>query len=115
LLPDLLTWFFPMSLSYVTFTPLVVLLATAEYRVFRNHWRSLVICLALLTGILGLSVFRAVPLLFMVPLVLLVITMTNDPQSNAIIVFDAVTRQRLQILSTHGKGGVGGNAGGVEQ
>jgi len=84
LLPDLLTWFFPMSLSYVTFTPLVVLLATAEYRVFRNHWRSLVICLALLTGILGLSVFRAVPLLFMVPLVLLVITMTNEIEGAAL-------------------------------
>ena len=45
----------------------------------------------------------------------LVITMTNDPVENAIIVFDAATHQRLQTLSTNGKGGVGNNAGGVEQ
>jgi hypothetical protein len=45
----------------------------------------------------------------------LVITMTNDPESNAIIVFDALTHERLQTLSTNGRGGVGGNARGVEQ
>src|SRR5262245_42863497 len=45
----------------------------------------------------------------------LIITMTNDPIANAIIVVDAATHQRLQTLSTNGKGGVAGNAGGVEQ
>jgi hypothetical protein len=45
----------------------------------------------------------------------LIITMTNDPITNAIIVVDAATHQRLQTLSTNGKGGVAGNAGGVEQ
>jgi hypothetical protein len=45
----------------------------------------------------------------------LVITMTNDPDSNALIVVDAKTNQRLQTISTGGKGGVGGNAGGVKQ
>ena len=45
----------------------------------------------------------------------LVITMTNDPQYNAIIVVDAATHERLQTLSTNGKGGVGGNARGVDQ
>jgi len=66
------------------------------------------------TGRDGLWLF-SLPIHANEPQKTLVITMTNDPQSNAIIVFDAVTRQRLQILSTHGKGGVGGNAGGVEQ
>jgi hypothetical protein len=45
----------------------------------------------------------------------LAITMTNDPITNAIIVVDVATHQRLQTLSTNGKGGVDGNAGGVEQ
>ena len=45
----------------------------------------------------------------------LVITMTNDPTNNAIIVVDAATHERLQTVSTNGKGGVGDNAGGVEQ
>jgi hypothetical protein len=45
----------------------------------------------------------------------LAITMTNDPVTNAIIVVHAATHQRLQTLSTNGKGGVGDNAGGVEQ
>jgi len=45
----------------------------------------------------------------------LVITMTNDPDSNALIVVDAKTNQRLQTVSAGGKGGVAGNARGVKQ
>jgi len=45
----------------------------------------------------------------------LVITVTNDPQSNAIIAFDAGTDGRLQTHSTNGNGVVGDNARGVEQ
>jgi len=41
--------------------------------------------------------------------------MTNDPMSNQIQVYDAGTHVLLQTLSTHGKGGVGGNARGVKQ
>jgi hypothetical protein len=41
--------------------------------------------------------------------------MTNDPISNQIQVYDADTQVLLQTLSTHGKGGVGGNARGVNQ
>jgi len=47
--------------------------------------------------------------------VTLVVTMTNDPETNQIKVYDANTRVLLQTLSTHGKGGVGGNARGVKQ
>ena len=45
----------------------------------------------------------------------LVVTMTNDPIENRINVYDADTHTLLQSLSTHGKGGVGGNARGVRQ
>jgi hypothetical protein len=45
----------------------------------------------------------------------LAVVMTNDPVSNQIKVYDVGTRALLQTLSTHGKGGVGGNARGVKQ
>jgi hypothetical protein len=45
----------------------------------------------------------------------LLVTMTNDPSANAIVVFDAATHSQLQTLSTNGKGGVGGNARGVKE
>ena len=41
--------------------------------------------------------------------------MTNDPVTNQIKVYDVGSRALLQTLSTHGKGGVGGNARGVKQ
>jgi hypothetical protein len=45
----------------------------------------------------------------------LVVTMTNDPDANQIKVYDADSHVLLQTLSTHGKGGVGGNARGIKQ
>ncbi len=45
----------------------------------------------------------------------LVVTMTNDQQANQIKVYDAESHALLQTLSTHGKGGVGGNARGIKQ
>lgn len=45
----------------------------------------------------------------------LVVTMTNDSDQNEIKVYDADTHALLQTLSTHGKGGVAGNARGVKQ
>ena len=45
----------------------------------------------------------------------LVVTMTNDPNANQIRVYDAESHILLQTLSTHGKGGVGGNARGLKQ
>jgi hypothetical protein len=40
----------------------------------------------------------------------LVVTMTNDAMANQIKVYDATTGVLLQTISTHGKGGVAGNA-----
>jgi len=45
----------------------------------------------------------------------LVITMTNDLNANQLRVYDAQSHVLLQTLSTHGKGGVGGNARGLKQ
>jgi hypothetical protein len=45
----------------------------------------------------------------------LVVTMTNDADANQIRVYDADSHALLQTLSTHGKGGVGGNARGIKQ
>src|SRR5690242_18149283 len=45
----------------------------------------------------------------------LAVTMTNDPQSNQIKVYDAGSGALLQTLSTRGKGGASGNARGVRQ
>lgn len=46
---------------------------------------------------------------------ILVVTMTNDPIENRLMIYDADTHTLLQTLSTHGKGGAGGNARGVRQ
>ena len=45
----------------------------------------------------------------------LAVTMTNDPVSNALRVYDTATHALLQALPTQGQGGVGGNARGVRQ
>src|SRR5262245_61937093 len=45
----------------------------------------------------------------------LVVTMTNNPETNEINVYDADSRVLVQTLSTRGKGGVGGNARGIRQ
>ena len=45
----------------------------------------------------------------------LVVTMTNDANANQLRVYDAESHVLLQTLSTHGRGGVGGNARGVKQ
>lgn len=45
----------------------------------------------------------------------LAVVMTNDANANEIKVYDTGTDALLQTLSTHGKGGVGGNARGVKQ
>jgi len=45
----------------------------------------------------------------------LAVTMTNDPVTNQVKVYEAGSRALLQTLSTRGKGGAGGNARGVKQ
>lgn len=45
----------------------------------------------------------------------LAVTMTNDPASNRVEVYDATSRTLLQTISANGKGGAAGNARGVKQ
>jgi hypothetical protein len=45
----------------------------------------------------------------------LVVTMTNDADTNEIKVYDADSHALLQTLSARGKGGAGGNARGIKQ
>ena len=59
------------------------------------------------TGVVGVQAGRRA--------VTLAVIMTNDPISNQIKVYDVSTNTLLQTLSTHGKGGVGGNSRGVKQ
>jgi len=75
-------------------------------------FRSIVVCgfAALLVGTVNIGAARADQLKAS-----LAVTMTNDAESNQINVYNAETGALLQTLSTHGKGGVGGNARGVRQ
>jgi signal transduction histidine kinase len=69
-------WFIPTTLSYVIFTPVIVLLATAEKFVIRNNARRLAASLAMLAVVLAFNfVPLGMPLLFTLPLALLVVTM----------------------------------------
>src|SRR4029434_4285892 len=45
----------------------------------------------------------------------LVVTMTNDAESNQIKVYDAESHVLLQTLSPNGKGGVGGTERGIQK
>jgi hypothetical protein len=63
--------------------------------------------LVFVNGIAGLEADRRA--------VTLAVTMTNDPTTNQIKVYDVGSRALLQTLATRGKGGAGGNARGVKQ
>ncbi len=64
------------------------------------------VCLTVLAG-LGIQAFDRDRTL--------VVTMTNDVNTNQIQVYDAESHALLQTLSTRGKGGAGGNARGIKQ
>jgi signal transduction histidine kinase len=69
-------WFIPTTLSYVIFTPVIVLLATADKTVIRANARRIAASLAMLAVVLALNfVPVGLPLLFTVPMALLVVTM----------------------------------------
>lgn len=69
-------------------------------------WCATVTCLAIVAGtaVIHASGHRRT----------LVVTMTNDPASNELRVYDAESHELLQTLATRGKGGVGGNARGIK-
>ena len=77
---DLLTtwraWFIPTTLSYVIFTPVVVLLATAEKGIIRDNARRIAASLGLLAVVLACNFLPTpLPVFFLMPMALLVVTM----------------------------------------
>ena len=78
-------WFISITLSYVIFTPLLVLLATARGAVFLGNWRRLagglgILCVALALNFLPLHL----PLLFTIPLALLLMTLMGGIEGTAL-------------------------------
>jgi signal transduction histidine kinase len=69
-------WFIPTALSFVIFTPVIVLLATAEKAAILGNWRRLTASLCILMLVLAFNLIpTGLPLLFTIPLALLVVTM----------------------------------------
>ncbi|HMH64328.1 MAG TPA: ATP-binding protein [Rhizomicrobium sp.] len=78
-------WFIPTTLSYVIFTPVIVLLATAEKGIIRNNWRGIAASMAMLAAALAVNFLPlSLPLLFAVPLVLMVTPMVCGIEGTAL-------------------------------
>jgi len=79
------TWFISITLSYVIFTPLLVLLATAGRAAFLGNWRRLAAGLAVLLVTLALNFLPLhLPLLFTIPLALLLMTLMGGIEGTAL-------------------------------
>ena len=82
---NLLAWFIPTMLSYVIFTPMIVILATAEKGTFRRNWRRYLAALSLLAAALAINFLPLrLPVLFSVPLALLLVTMMCEIEGAAL-------------------------------
>ena len=78
-------WFIPTALSFVTFTPVIVLLATVEKGVLLSNWRRMTASLGMLMLALAVNFTpTSLPLLFTIPLALLVITMACEIEGTAL-------------------------------
>jgi len=85
ILGNLQAWFVPTTLSYVIFTPVIVLLATAEKGVFSRNWQRHLAAQCFLIVTLALNIAPVgVPLMFMVPLALLLVTMACEIEGAAL-------------------------------
>jgi signal transduction histidine kinase len=77
--------FVSTALSFVTFTPLIVLLATAQKDAILGNWRRLAVSLSVLMLMLAINLMPSgLPLLFTIPLVLLVMTMACEIEGTAL-------------------------------
>jgi signal transduction histidine kinase len=78
-------WFIPTALSYVIFTPVLVLLATAERSVLAGNWRRLTACFVLMSAVLALNFLPVrLPLLFTTPMALLIVTLAAGLEGTAL-------------------------------
>jgi len=82
---DWQAWSTSITLSYVIFTPLVVLLATARRSAFLGNWKRLAGGLMILAVALALNFLPLnLPLLFTIPLALLLMTMMGGIEGTAL-------------------------------
>ncbi|HWU54632.1 MAG TPA: ATP-binding protein, partial [Rhizomicrobium sp.] len=82
---DWQAWSTSITLSYVIFTPLIVLLATAKRAAFLGNWKRLAGGLMILAATLALNFLPLnLPLLFIVPLALLLMTMMGGIEGTAL-------------------------------
>jgi signal transduction histidine kinase len=91
------------ALSFVTFTPVIVLLATAKKGVILGNWRRLAVSLSILALVLALNFLpTGLPLLFTVPLALLVVTMMCEIEGTALGLLGIQLVMTLATLAGHG-------------
>jgi signal transduction histidine kinase len=84
-LSDWQAWAISITLSYVIFTPLIVLLATAKRAAFLGNWKRLSGGLMILAATLALNFLPLdLPLLFTIPLALLLMTMMAGIEGTAL-------------------------------
>jgi len=82
---DWQAWSTSITLSFVIFTPLIVLLATAKRAAFFGNWRRLALALAILALTLEINFLPlGLPLLFVIPLALLLMTMMGGIEGTAL-------------------------------
>jgi signal transduction histidine kinase len=80
-----LAWWIPTTLSYVIFTPVIVLIATAERKVMARHRVHIAGAMAVLAAALAITFIpTAYPLSFIVPLALLIVTMVSEIEGTAL-------------------------------
>jgi signal transduction histidine kinase len=82
---DWQAWFIPTALSYVIFTPVMMLLATAERRVLLNNWLRISACQLLMGAVLAINfVSIRLPMLFAIPMALLIVTLVSGLEGAAL-------------------------------
>jgi signal transduction histidine kinase len=78
-------WFIPTALSYVIFTPVTVLLATADRKVLAGNWQVLLASMVMMATVLALNFIPVqLPLLFTVPMALLIVTLLSGLEGAAL-------------------------------
>ena len=100
--------FIPTALSYVIFSPVIVLLATAERRVLAGTWRRLCACVVLMSLMLAANFLPVrLPLLFITPMALLIVTLGLEARRRAALGPDADPKLVLTSAIAMGYSGIG--------
>jgi len=107
--------FVSTALSFVTFTPLIVLLATAQRDAILGNWRRLAASLSVLMLMLAINFTPAgLPLLFTIPLVLLVTTVACEIEGTALGLALTQIVLTLSVVMGHAPSAIAGLALGYQ-